>query len=75
MDKGHKGLSVRKQADMLEVSRSSLYYTPVGESEENLEIMRLIVNGNEECSDFGNQGCSVFGNISAVDSATMLQSL
>lgn len=42
MDKGHKGLSVRKQADMLEVSRSSLYYTPVGESEENLEIMRLI---------------------------------
>ncbi|MDD3034766.1 MAG: hypothetical protein PHT25_09240 [Bacteroidales bacterium] len=34
-----------------------------------------IVNGNEECSDFGNQGCSVFGNISAVDSATMLQSL
>lgn len=42
MDKGHKRLSVRKQADMLEVSRSSLYYTPVGESEENLEIMRLI---------------------------------
>lgn len=42
MDKGYKGLSIRKQADMLEVSRSSLYYTLVGESEENLEIMRLI---------------------------------
>ena len=42
MDKGHKGLSIRKQANMLEVSRSTLYYTPLGESDENLEIMRLM---------------------------------
>ncbi len=27
---------------MLEVSRSTLYYTPLGESDENLEIMRLM---------------------------------
>ena len=42
MDKGHKGLSVRRQCKLLEINRSELYYSPVGESEENLEIMRLM---------------------------------
>ena len=35
-------LSIRKQCEILSVNRSSLYYAPVGESEENLEIMRKI---------------------------------
>ncbi len=35
-------LSVRHQSTLLEVNRSSLYYKPVGESEENLKIMDLI---------------------------------
>ncbi len=35
-------LSIRKQCRILYVNRSSLYYAPVGESEENLEIMRKI---------------------------------
>ena len=33
-------LSIRHQCELLGVTRSSYYYTPVGESEENLEIMR-----------------------------------
>lgn len=35
-------LSVRKQCDLLSVHRSSLYYTPKGESQENLKIMRIM---------------------------------
>jgi putative transposase len=35
-------LSIRTQADLLEVDRSSLYYKPLGESEENLALMRRI---------------------------------
>lgn len=35
-------LSVRKQCDLLSLSRSSVYYKEVGESEENLRIMRLM---------------------------------
>ncbi len=35
-------ISVRRQCDLLGVNRSGLYYQPVGESEENLRLMRLI---------------------------------
>ena len=35
-------LSVRKQCQLLEINRSSVYYKPRGESEENLEIMRIM---------------------------------
>ena len=34
-------LSIVKQCELLDVSRSGLYYKPVGESDENLAIMRL----------------------------------
>jgi len=33
-------LSLRKQAALLSIHRSNLYYQPVGESEENLSLMR-----------------------------------
>ncbi len=33
---------MRRQCDLLGVNRSGLYYQPVGESEENLMLMRLI---------------------------------
>lgn len=36
----HK-LSVRKQCELLQLSRSRLYYQPVGESVENLRFMEL----------------------------------
>ena len=35
-------LSVRKQCDILSVHRSGLYYKPLGENPENLEIMRIM---------------------------------
>lgn len=35
-------LSVRRQCELLGVSRSGLYYQPLGESQENLEFMRLM---------------------------------
>ena len=42
MDPDHDAISVRRQCELLGVNRASLYYTPVGESEENLRLMRLI---------------------------------
>lgn len=42
MDPGHGHISIRRQCELLGVSRASLYYEPVGESEENLALMRLI---------------------------------
>jgi putative transposase len=35
-------LSIRAQADLLEVDRSSFYYKPIGETQENLKLMRKI---------------------------------
>ncbi len=35
-------LSVVRQCQLLDVSRSSLYYQPVGTSEEELTLMKLI---------------------------------
>ena len=35
-------LSLRCQCDLVGVSRSSFYFQPLGESEQNLEIMRLM---------------------------------
>ncbi|MBX6381141.1 MAG: IS3 family transposase [Thermoflavifilum aggregans] len=35
-------LSKRKQCELLEINRSSLYYKPLGEKQENLAIMRQI---------------------------------
>jgi putative transposase len=35
-------LSISQQCDLLSIHRSGLYYQPVGESEENLQLMRLI---------------------------------
>jgi putative transposase len=39
---GHAALSVRRQCELLGLNRSSLYYEPVGETPENLRLMRLI---------------------------------
>jgi len=38
----HPEISVRRQCELLGINRSGLYYRPVGESEENLMMMRLI---------------------------------
>ena len=42
VEKNHPQLSVRAQCELLEVPRSSLDYRPVGESEDDRELMRLM---------------------------------
>jgi putative transposase len=42
VDPDHPALSVRRQCELLGLSRASLYYEPVPESPENLRLMRLI---------------------------------
>ena len=42
MDQDHPDFSVRRQCELLGVNRSGLYYVAVGESEENLLLMRLL---------------------------------
>lgn len=48
-------ISIRRQCDLLSVSRSSLYYESCEESVENLEIMRLMDEHN-----FSHPGYGVF---------------
>ncbi len=42
MDWSHAEISVRRQCQLLGANRSSVYYEPLGESEENLRLMRLL---------------------------------
>lgn len=42
IDPHHTQLSVRRQCRLLGLNRSNLYYQAVGESEENLQLMRLL---------------------------------
>jgi len=39
---GHAQLSVRRQCELLGLNRSTLYYQPAAETQENLALMRLI---------------------------------
>ena len=42
IDSNHPSLTITKQCQLLGISRSSYYYQPKGESQENLMYMRLI---------------------------------
>ncbi len=42
VDHSFRQLTISSQCELLSVHRSSLYYVPVGESKENLTIMRLL---------------------------------
>ena len=42
VDRRHPSLSVVRQCHLLDISRSGLYYRPVGISEEDLTLMKLI---------------------------------
>ncbi|MGH8648768.1 MAG: IS3 family transposase, partial [Burkholderiales bacterium] len=42
VEEGHPDFSVRRQCELLGVNRSGLYYERVGESSENLWLMRLL---------------------------------
>jgi putative transposase len=42
VDSDHNTLKISSQIELLSIPRSSFYYVPVGESEQNLEIMRFL---------------------------------
>ena len=42
VEKQHPRLSQRRQCKLLSLTRSGLYYHPVGESAENLKFMKII---------------------------------
>ncbi|MEO6923071.1 MAG: IS3 family transposase [Bryocella sp.] len=42
VDREHEEISIRRQCELLGVNRAGLYYEPLGESEENLQLMRLL---------------------------------
>lgn len=42
IDPGHESLSVRRQCELLALPRSTLYYRPATETDENLRLMRLL---------------------------------
>lgn len=48
-----KHISIRRQCELLNISRSRLYYEPMGESQENLHLMRLM---DEEFLDHPTHG-------------------
>jgi putative transposase len=68
IDDNNDQLSVRQQCELLELNRSTLYYEPVGPSEETLDLMKRIDRIFTEWPFFGarriqacleEQGCSV----------------
>ncbi len=42
IDPDHNRLSIRRQCELLSISRASFYRQPAGETPENLELMRVI---------------------------------
>jgi len=42
IDPDHKRLSIRRQCELVSISRASFYRQPAGETLENLELIRLI---------------------------------
>jgi len=46
MIKSTNNISIRKQCNLLSISRGSYYFTPKGESKENLRIMKLMDSHN-----------------------------
>jgi putative transposase len=55
IDAGHPALSIRRQCELLGLSRSSLYYEPAPETPENLRLMRLIDEQYTACPFYGSR--------------------
>ena len=60
MDWDHDEISIRRQCDLLGVSRASLYYQPLGEKEENLQLMRRIDEQYTAAPFFGSRRISAW---------------
>ena len=55
IDEAHPSLSVRRQCELLGLSRSSFYYEAAPESQENLRLMDLIDRQYTECPFYGSR--------------------
>ena len=53
-----RGLSIRRQCELLQVSRSGLYYEPEGRDPEELALMKRIDEIHLECPFFGSRKVS-----------------
>jgi putative transposase len=60
IEAGHPALSVRRQCELLGLSRSSLYYEPAGETWEDLRLMRLIDEQYTACPFYGSRRMTVW---------------
>ena len=56
----HKYLSLRQQAQILSLNRSSLYYTPKGESKYNIVLMNLLDEQYTKTPFYGVEKMTVF---------------
>jgi len=55
VDEAHPSLSVRRQCELIGLSRASYYREPSGESAENLALMRLIDGQYTACPFYGSR--------------------
>ena len=60
VDRQHPSLSVSRQCRLLGVSRSTLYYQPVGISQEDMELMKLIDEQYLERPFFGSRRMAIW---------------
>lgn len=55
IDPDHNRLSIRRQCELVSISRASFYRQPVGETPENLELMRIIDEAFMETPWYGSR--------------------
>ena len=60
VDREDGEFSIRRQCQLLGVSRASLYYAPIGESEENQRLMRLMDEQYTRAPFFGSRRMMVW---------------
>jgi putative transposase len=60
IDRDHASLSVRRQCELLGVHRSRIYYEPIPETVENLELMRLLDDQYLKTPFWGSRNMTIF---------------
>jgi putative transposase len=60
IEPNHRNLSIRRQCELLGLNRSTYYLEPAAESEENLELMRVIDRQYTETPFFGRRQMTEF---------------
>lgn len=53
LEPGHQQITLRRQCQLLDLHRSGFYYRAVGESDENLQLMRLLDEQYTRCPFYG----------------------